>query len=240
MSKNNENIKGVAELRKFSFIAYAIERLFWVFQCLSPINWFAGSRVEIQRQFDNAPWAEKERLTQKRGKQIEVYVCVCFSLEILILLLINIAFQGHQLVQYLLLLPIVVRLFDIFQTNVNISIFDHLRTSKDHYISNAVRLLVLVLINYFEVILCFAAIYSALITPLIRDHHWANAVYFSIMTQLTLGYGEWWPESLLQAAPCIQGLFGFLFTVLIIARIINILPLPKPIMGGCNEGKESK
>jgi len=241
MSKTNEQYEGVKELREYSFIAYAMERFFWILMYLSPVDWFLSSKMELQEKFDRGDNAIKEKLTKKRGKEIELYMCICILAEILILLLVNIVLRDYRLIKYLLLIPIAVRLLDIFQTNVNISVFAHLRTRKPHgrqYIATPVRLLVLVAINYLEIILCFGIIYSVFISNIQCHTHWADALYFSVITQLTIGYGDLRPTEFLRLAVCVQGMLGLLFTVLIISRIINLVPQPTSIAGGRDNTQE--
>jgi hypothetical protein len=88
--------------------------------------------------------------------------------------------------------------------------------------------------NYIEILAWFSLFY----------HHWASwfddrlliltrpigALYFSLVTMSTLGYGEVIPlNSKARGLVVIQTLIGIFLLVLIISRIISYLPKPKTL-----------
>ena len=52
----------------------------------------------------------------------------------------------------------------------------------------------------------------------------ATGFYFSVVTQLTIGYGDVYPISVLRVVAVLQGLIGVVFVVLVLARLIASLP----------------
>jgi hypothetical protein len=49
----------------------------------------------------------------------------------------------------------------------------------------------------------------------------ADDFYFSVITQLTIGYGDVSPESLLRIVAAAQGLFGALFVIVVLGRAVS-------------------
>jgi hypothetical protein len=80
------------------------------------------------------------------------------------------------------------RAVDIVQASVNVTIFDPMdRPAHDHQTASIGRALVLGFVNYAEFALLFAIAYGAFL-PLLRGARgWSDAVYFSAVTQVTLG-----------------------------------------------------
>ena len=94
--------------------------------------------------------------------------------------------------------------------------------------ANRERIVVLGLINYFELALCFACVYSAnsanlvSTTPGVQLGPW-DPLYFSIMTALAVGYGDVVPKDSLRFVAGLQGLLSFFLVIVFIARFINLL-----------------
>lgn len=131
----------------------------------------------------------------------------------------------------IIIILLVIRLIDITQVNVNLSIFDYLRNKKVDYVASLVRVLVNTMINYFEMIICFGTIYLINIDKIKNAKSWFDSFYFSITTQLTIGYGDLSPLGINKLIASIQGLIGVFFSLIIISRFIALLPQVKSIIG---------
>lgn len=66
----------------------------------------------------------------------------------------------------------------------------HLRGEENLGVTCVSRSLTLSVLNYFEIIFCFTTLYVVAGGPLLPAGSWADALYFSIVTQLTVGYGD--------------------------------------------------
>lgn len=90
------------------------------------------------------------------------------------------------------------------------------------------RSMMLLMINYFEMIISFAALYiwSGSITAkneIISEA--GNAIYFSIVTITTLGYGDFKPmDGLGRFLTSFETIMGVLFLVLVVATFIGGIP----------------
>jgi len=117
------------------------------------------------------------------------------------------------------------RIVNILSIAVNMALFDGLRRKSPHVMASAVRTIILTSINYIEVIACFGVAYAAFPSLLKHaDDRFADALYFSAITQLTIGYGDVVPSGIGRLVAVIQGMFGLWFGLLILSRFVNALP----------------
>ncbi|MCE9603231.1 MAG: potassium channel family protein [Gemmatimonadetes bacterium] len=162
-----------------------------------------------------------------RSRRVERYLTVWITLESLLLASFALGLAVPHGVTAALA---VIRIVDILQAVVNLMVFDQLRTPQTLIISSAVRTLVLSMINYLELIICFAILYESMPHQLAGANDWTDALYFSVVTQLTIGYGDVTPIGPAKAVAAVQALFTFAFTVLLLGRIITVLPRIESVM----------
>jgi hypothetical protein len=229
-----ENKMTQDELRNVSFITYGLERLFYYMQYLSPANLLFATRADVQVNAGK----NIEKLKQNtigRGRCIEYYVLFWIILEFGFFIVTKFLFFTLQII---VLCLITIRLLDIFQISMNLSIFDRLRIKVGpHHVASFARTVILTIWNYFEVCVCFSIIYSTELFPLSRKSDWIDALYFSSITQLTIGYGDIKPLGITRIAVAVQGFLGFLIAVLVISRVVSFLPRSKAVF---NEGEDTK
>lgn len=205
-------------------MTWVFERLFYGLSRLSPERLFARSRVEIQNRYYEIE--DRQKASRIRGRKIEVYLMGWFSLEVLTAFLgIGIGMEHSWYLAFCALM--VLRVVDILQITVNISVFDRMRLLwRDHYHESVPRSLILSILNYFELILCFGVVYLVLGAHGMIEGAAKNldAFYYSAVTQLTIGYGDIRPHGFAKIVSVVQGFTGFLFTILILSRMVNLLP----------------
>jgi hypothetical protein len=83
------------------------------------------------------------------------------------------------------------------------------------------RSLVLAAINYVELMLWFGLIYALNYQLLNGAGQPATAFYFSVITQLTIGYGDVSPTGWLRMIAAAQGLIGALFVIVVLGRAVS-------------------
>jgi hypothetical protein len=202
-------------------ITWMLERLFAGLQSLSLASLLFGTREQSQALFTSPTKKVKE--TIRRSRAIEAYIVVWFVLDALAIAIIpwlsdpyiwiTAAIMGY-------------RVFDIVQTALNVNLFAPLRLpARQHYIASLARMVILAIWNFIEMVVCFAAIY------LVNRHRFGpplttriDGLYFSAITQLTIGYGDIVPLGSMRAVAPLQGLLGFLLALFALSRLVAFLP----------------
>ena len=166
-------------------------------------------------------------LTAKRARQVEYFLIAYFVIDALAFAA---TFSGSALLRAIAAVWAVLRVIDIVQASVNTAIFDPIRGRGDNKVASQMRLTVLAIGNYIELIFCFATFYAAAgyvgkltSQPYPTIDSW-DALYFSALTQLTVSFGDIVPADGFRIVAPVQALLGLMFLVLIFARIISSLP----------------
>lgn len=217
------------KLKEYSPITYGLERTFYYLQYLSIANLLFGTRVKANKQFNTDN--DKESITKKRGTNIEYYIlawvflvlpiCICFSNS------------ENRLFKIASLCFAIYRLGEILVASINMNLFDAIRVEKgSHYVSSILRTIILSLINYFEIFMLYSIIYNFQINLLVGANGYHDTIYFSFITQLTIGYGDILPKGILKLVSMTQGIFGFLFGILVLSRFISIISTPNSVQEG--------
>ena len=116
------------------------------------------------------------------------------------------------------------RIIEVVQVTVNAAVFDSFTRKQDNRILSAARMLVLGFVNFVELCVCFGIVYAANFKHLVGAGQPVTAFYFSIVTQLTIGYGDVFPTGGLRICAAVQGLISLIFVVLVFARFVTTLP----------------
>jgi len=221
----DREIRRTRKLLEYSVFTWFFERLFWRMHQISPIRLFARER--IAHLSSEAFRIDPRAATAIRSRRVERYLSTWIALEFLLLAALA---AGLAIPSGVAGALAIIRIVDILQAVVNLMVFDQLRTPQTLIISSAVRTLVLSMINYLELIVCFAILYLSLPTQLAGAKGWTDALYFSVVTQLTIGYGDVTPTGIAKAVASVQAIFTFAFTVLLLGRIITVLPRLESVM----------
>lgn len=199
---------------------------------LSPSRIVRHGRVE--HVTSDAFRHDPAKATARRSRRVEAYLIAWFVIELGVLAAVvnEVAWPA-----WILRTIIVVRILDIFQTSVNMSVFDQLRTEERLVISSAVRTLVLSFLNYLELLVCFGILYTSMLELLLGATGWLDAMYYSVVTQLTIGYGDIRPLGHARLVSVAQGLIAVAFTILILGRIVSVLPKIGSVMKHSSDGE---
>ncbi len=133
------------------------------------------------------------------------------------------------------------RLIDIYQNIFRIVLFDRLRIKavfekKEIGMLSPERRVIFAAINYFELCFLFSCFYSSL--PYVKPAHGISfweAIYFSVITMTTLGYGDIQPAGITRAVASIQAITGIFFMVMIMGYLIALLRHPPSLSSEKNK-----
>lgn len=121
---------------------------------------------------------------------------------------------------------------NVIQQSLFPSADDFLDEKKEvRVVYSPARVVILGIINYFELIIYFAGLYTLFPNKLssyqqgqiVWDSLWKGA-YFSVSNQLLNVYGDIQPIGWMKIFACFQGFLGLLVLVLLIGQFVNALP----------------
>lgn len=203
---------------------------FWefVFKILGGISIFSLTRW-LSKIF------KKEKLTRSYVF-VEIWVLLCSVLSVSFLFIatsdLNKSYLGYFLLAFGAL-----RVFETVIYHVNVILFDEYRTKKNkdkppYAVRGFRRLVILTVHNYFEILIWFAGFYSYAHCSFEKGQvllSLSGALYHSIVTMSTLGYGDIYPlagKTLGIFLSCTQTLIGIFLAIVVFARIIAMIPRP--------------
>lgn len=214
--------------KEYGIITPSVMFLFRLLQFL-PFQVFYGNKTDhYHKVLKDKTNEEKKNIAKKRAvfmeKVIVVYMCIEITMPFI--------YENYLHVnwfKYLISTVLILRLIDIIQVNVNMILFDSLRTDGFNRITKYTRAIILIIWNYFELILIFGFFYLSNHELLKGFTSWTDSYYFSTITQLTIGYGDLSPVGKIRFVTAFQGFIGTMFLAFIISKIISLVPELKEI-----------
>jgi hypothetical protein len=171
----------------------------------------------------------KETNAFRRSRKIESYIVLWVCIELFCT--VYIFYSKNLYAEYFIAFP-VLRIFEIVVVTFNSILFDHIRLGYTHQLTlHITRTIILMLYNFIELMICFGYIYSSNLLKLIGAEGISDAYYFSVVTQLTIGYGDITPSGYFRIIASLQGILGYCFTIFAISRSIAFLPIMKGVFG---------
>jgi hypothetical protein len=185
-----------------TFLIRRLKTISGYLKCISPMRWLKY----IYPDFENP----SPSLTEK-------YVLICLLIEILIALtFLAPSTSQSSTMGWLFGILAVIRIVEIVGRIVDVT-----------EVISPLRTLILAGINYVELALCFGVLYALNYKSLSGADRPITAFYFSIITQLTIGYGDVSPTGYLRLLVVVQGMLSALFVITVFARAIAELPIHK-------------
>lgn len=168
---------------------------------------------------------------------VEAWVLGNIGLSIISLFLVH--YFRFPLLQYVLFFYGLTRVFEIVVYQVNVMFFDQYRARKHntnkqngYWLKGYLRTVILLMHNYFEIVLWFAVSYLILANQITGTTHASliEHVYFSFTTMTSFGNGDLSTMTRVSMLiVSVQSLIGLFMTTLSLAYFINLLPTPKSI-----------
>jgi len=223
--------RALKDLRSCSPVSFCIERFFCVAQFLSLANLLFGTRCGSHRRIAADPKRVRE-LTMARGRKVEVYV---FIWACLLAALWWKSWDEPRVPNWVSYVA-AYRVVELLQFFLNFMFFDHLRIEEEHRQASVPRTVLLTLWNFVELVACFGFLYAS--SPeLVLDSRnnpiafASEALYFSAIAQLTIGFGDLHPVGVFRVLVPAQGVIGLLLTIVAVARLVALLPAVTPVFG---------
>lgn len=165
------------------------------------------------------------------GLRVDFLTLSCVAIEVMGLELVN---PPATALRTFLIGFAIWRILDISAYAQRVVIFDRYipvamgAAQPEHVIGSKERVIVMSFINYLETGLCYAMLYFLLPnaevgqagTPISTGQ---DALYFSFVTQLTIGYGDFTPRGDARWIAISQGFLGTMYLTVVIARFIATL-----------------
>lgn len=224
-------------LRDFGPITAGVRALWAFAKWLSPMQWLGSlgrrlgdkSCLYLLRPRSDLTQLEIESkdFTRRRACAIEWYMVCWLGFEVAVVVM---ACLGPWPTWTTLAAGLVaLRIIEILQITVNATLFDAFSGRPDERVASQARMLVLAGLNFVELCLCFGVIYASDLSRLHGAGRPITAFYFSIITQLTIGYGDIYPVGHLRLVAAAHGLTSILFVVLVFGRFVAALPRVRAI-----------
>jgi voltage-gated potassium channel Kch len=167
---------------------------------------------------------------------VDVWVLLNLAISVLTLLLAT-HFGPSCSVAIALVIYGAIRIFEIVVYQAKVVLFDPYRQPRlisDFAVRSYRRIVVLALHNYLETVFWFAAIYSVFRYAFGEKAQVLSsaigALYFSMGTMVTLGYGEITPtDDYGRAVVFVHLLVAIFMTLVILARFVAFLPVPRTL-----------
>ncbi len=226
-------------LGDFSPVTAGARALFGFVKWLSPMQWLGrlGRRrpqswLSLFRSRSELTQDEvhSKDFTRRRARAVETYMAVWLGLELAVVSMSCLGPWATWL-SVLFVVVVVSRIGEVIQVTVNATLFDALSGRSDECVASRSRMIVLAGVNFIELCVCYGVIYAADYAKLRGAGTPITAFYFSVITQLTIGYGDVFPVGWLRLVAAAQGLTGILFVVLVFGRFMAALPQGHSIFG---------
>lgn len=199
---------------KYGFIAKILERLFYWVGC-GTSGWIIGVRIHTTEEHD----------VMKRARRVDALITSCFLTGFALVLALPVLPRFPWIIRALIVFLVIWRLVDIIQCHTNMLIFDHLRKQTGLRTASVTRNLVNSFIGYIEILFIFAVLYGLNLSNLIGAVSAYDGIYFSVISQLTIGYGDIHPTQMVKGLAMAQGVIGFFYGLMILGKIVSLMPV---------------
>lgn len=180
-------------------------------------------------------WIRKYGMS--KGRRIAVSIVDWYIISWIIIETLQVTFLGLNIFPNHLLFVVAIiagyRIFELIQVYFNILLFDplqHYEAGEEYFLYSSARSVLISIISYIELIVCYGLIYFVFIDNGIYSQPMVTSIfetiYFSTILA-TIGYGDIVPIGNMRFVAMSEAFLSVLFIATIIARFLNFLPSPK-------------
>ena len=179
-----------------------------------------------------APPEDRLQMRRQRARKVDLFLLSCMAIDLAWLTLI--ATLPGGLWTWLPTAWAIWRIMDIAANAINKSLLEELEAKHHHRIQTApARVVILGTLNYLELAICFSCLYATRPDLIIAAHpeiRWVfseaaeKALHLSLITQLTVGYGDLIPSGWVRFTTWLQSFMGLGVLTLLVGRFIAYLP----------------
>lgn len=162
----------------------------------------------------------------KTVRQSDTMNLTWFIISIIFYIIINLTFNKNSKWQYIFLLPIVLRQLNIISWILRPIFVDpqNIKSTSLIHITSYQRNLFYAFFHYIELIILFASIYSICCDSInygnTQNDFFTN-LYYSGISQLTIGYGDIIPKGIIRLVVILQALIGLIIFALSVGILIG-------------------
>ena len=212
------------ENRRHGPLTAGLHLLLRMLRWISPVWWLGRRWPSFRDQEDLTLEQIRDRkFTRKRIRDVDLYVLIWLVVE-LILVGIYEEIPVESPWSTVVGVVAVLRIIEVLRVALAAALFDQILRHSDNRVVSSPRLIVLGMVNFFELILCYGLVYTNSIALLKNASTVNDALYFSGVTQLTVGFGDVVPSGFLREVMISQGLAGFVIAILVLGRLVGSLP----------------
>jgi hypothetical protein len=234
-------------LKELGPISHSVERAFFYMHEYSLAQlWLKESRYASSEKYHRGIHKPIEKQValknvRSRSQRVERYMLFWLVLELILCAVGIVAgkvkpawWPDYGILEWASIVGFILipayRVLEIVQSVVNINLLDPVRREggMPNYVASVPRMVILGIWNWLEVAICFAIFYGSSWATFVygntASQTTGHGLYFSVITQLTIGYGDVSPTHATQLAAATQGLIGFLLGIIMLSRIIAFLP----------------
>jgi hypothetical protein len=220
------------EIGDYSPLTQLAMRAFHVARKVSPMFWLS-KRCPLLKSRNELSTQElfSQSHVRRRAKAVELYIIAWLFLEACLVGVVCFCQLPLPFIVGLVLAAVAgLRIIEIFQVTVNAAFFDSFSGRSDNMVASSPRIIVLAFYNFIELAVCFGVLYALNPGLLKGAGRPVTSFYFSLITQLTIGYGDVYPTSYLRAIAAVQGIVSVVFVVLVFGRFVSTLPRMKGLL----------
>jgi hypothetical protein len=168
--------------------------------------------------------AQDEAFVTRRAIAIEWYILACVVAETTLVVMILRRVTIPDPVRAVVYLLMALRIIEILMKAFSVTIFDRFGRRADDSLVSAPRMVFLAFVSFGELAACFGTVYALDFHMLQGADEVITAYYFSLITQLTIGFGDVVPTGYLRLIVTIHGAVAVAFFTLVFARLMTALP----------------